>query len=354
MAAKQVFISHISSETELAQGLQQRLGRDFLGMLDIFVSSDRHTIEAGSRWLDEVDRALNAADVQLVLCSRTSVDRPWVNFEAGAAWLRGIPVVPVCHSGLTVEELPVPLTLLEGVEGSAAGLQKLYDTIARVLAVNTPAIDFTEAAREFRLLEERQMQLAAAVDRVDNPRILCVASEQYAEPSFGFDLDVDVLRSAFGADRVTVESAVNRRRLTELLTWERFDIVHLVLAVEHESGALLFTPIELDTYRPAAGHVERLSSTGLAALLTESQTRLVVLATCKALLLAVDVAHVANMAAADDIISGEAAAEWSECFYGLLRQGKSVFRAMEITRTQTDVPIRGIRQRDVAFSFPQA
>ena len=103
---------------------------------------------------------------------------------------------------------------------------------------------------------------------------------------------------------------------------------------------------------PASGDVERLSPSGLAALLTESQSRLVVLATCKALLLAVDVAHVANMAAADDIISGEAAAEWSDCFYRLLKQGKSVFKAMDLTRSQVDVPIRGIRHRDVVFAFP--
>jgi hypothetical protein len=230
----------------------------------------------------------------------------------------------------------------------------LYDTISGVLAVNTPAIDFEVAANEFRLLEERQTQRASTVDRVDNPRILCAATEQYAQPSLGFQLDVEVLRSAFGAHRVTVETAVTRKRLTDLLTSEHFDIIHLVLAVEPESGALVFTPVDLDTSKPATDHVERLPPGGLAALLTESQTRVVVLATCKALLLAVDVAHVANMAAADAIITGEAAAEWSECFYGLLRQGKSVFRAMEITRSQIDAPIRCIRQHDVEFSFTQA
>src|SRR5262245_61576268 len=106
MAKKRIFISHISDETELAQWLKACLDRDFLGALDIFVSSDRPTIEAGRRWLDEVDKALREADLQIVLCSRESVARPWVNFEAGAVWLRGIPVVPVCHSGLEPESLP--------------------------------------------------------------------------------------------------------------------------------------------------------------------------------------------------------------------------------------------------------
>jgi hypothetical protein len=117
MAPKQVFISHISDETEIAKHLKRRLDADFLGMLEIFVSSDRQTIQAGQKWLDQVDSALKAADVQMVLCSKASVGRPWVNFEAGAAWLRGIPVIPVCHSGLRLVDLPVPLNMLQGVGG---------------------------------------------------------------------------------------------------------------------------------------------------------------------------------------------------------------------------------------------
>ena len=130
MATKQVFISHISRETELAQALKQRLAKHFLGLLEIFVSSDRETIQAGSKWLDEVDKALKSADLQIVLCSKESVGRPWVNFEAGAVWLRGIPVIPLCHSGLKPDNLPVPLGLLESIECSQPeGLQKLYDVL---------------------------------------------------------------------------------------------------------------------------------------------------------------------------------------------------------------------------------
>lgn len=352
MAGRQIFISHISSETELAQRLKARLDQDFLGMLDIFVSSDRETIQAGMRWLDEVDKALKAADVELVLCSSESVGRPWVNFEAGAAWLRGIPVVPVCHSGLEPHELPVPLSMLEGVDvGRPAGLQKLYDTIASVLGVRAPAIDFTTAADEMRAFEEAYRLAARAVEQVADPAILCAASEQYAEPQFGFDLDVEVLQSAFGASRVTVERALTRKRLTELLTGNRFDIVHLVTNVDASTGALVFSRIDPDTLMPVTEKVDTLAASSFATLLVEAQSRLVVLATCNALLLAVEVAHVANMAASDTEISGPAAVEWGDCFYGLLRQGRSVFKAFDITRSQVDAPIRTVRQRDVVFTF---
>lgn len=143
MARKRVFISHISNETELAQSLKQQLEKHFLGLLEIFVSSDRETIQAGSKWLDEVDEALRKADIQIVLCSKESVRRPWVNFEAGAVWLRGIPVIPFCHSGMSPNNLPVPLGMLEAVECCQAdGLYKLYDVIAKNLAVNIPDVDF--------------------------------------------------------------------------------------------------------------------------------------------------------------------------------------------------------------------
>jgi hypothetical protein len=66
MAQKQVFISHISAEAEIARRLKQRLDNDFLGMLEIFVSSDRETIRAGEKWLDQVDRALRAADAAMI------------------------------------------------------------------------------------------------------------------------------------------------------------------------------------------------------------------------------------------------------------------------------------------------
>ena len=81
------------------------------------------------------------------------------------------------------------------------------------------------------------------------------------------------------------------------------------------------------------------------------QTRLVVLATCKALLLAVEVASVANMAASDQDIYGKDAANWADCFYRLLVQGKSIHKAFEITRQFDHTPIRAVRQKDVVFAL---
>ena len=350
---KTVFISHISDETALAQWLKAQLDRDFLGGLEIFVSSDRSTIEAGRRWLDEVHKALKEADLQVVLCSGASVGRPWVNFEAGAVWLRDIPVVPVCHSGMTPENLPVPLSMLEGIEISKGdGLAKLYDAVATALDLRTPAVDFAAIAGEALTLEGRIARAAPDLDIVQNPRVLCAASEQYAERGYGFDMDVKILERHF-SDRVFVDRALTAAHLRDLLTTERFDIVHLVLNTDAETGGVIFSRVDPETGRPI-GRPSMMSPMGLAALLVESQTRLVVLATCKALLLAVEVATVTNMAASDQEITGDDAAEWGECFYRLIAQGKSVFKAFDLTRQQSNVPIRAIRHKDVAFVVPRA
>ena len=63
-------------------------------------------INLGARWLSEIDNALDAADAVLVLCSRWSVARRWINFEAGAGWGQKKPVIPLCHGTMGTEELP--------------------------------------------------------------------------------------------------------------------------------------------------------------------------------------------------------------------------------------------------------
>jgi hypothetical protein len=87
---------------------------------------------------------------------------------------------------------------------------------------------------------------------IRNPQILCAASEQYAEPRYGFKLDVRVLENTFPKG-VTVETKLTRKRLIGLLTnqKQKFDIVHLVLPVDPETGDLIFSPVDPTSYKPA-------------------------------------------------------------------------------------------------------
>jgi hypothetical protein len=150
-----VFVSHIAEEAGLAGLFRDRIARDFLGMVEVFVSSDSRSISVGDKWLNEIDSALKNAKAELLLCSRRSVARPWINFEAGAGWVRGIPIVPICHTGMRPVDLPVPLNMLQGITANVAeDLNRLYQLLARELGSQVPDVDFRDFANAVRLFED--------------------------------------------------------------------------------------------------------------------------------------------------------------------------------------------------------
>src|SRR5205809_126270 len=145
--AKRAFISHITEEARTAAKLKAALARDFLQMLDVFVSSDGESISAGDDWLESIDKALEQSALMLILCSPSSIRRPWINFEAGAAWMRKIPLIPLCHAGLTPRDLPAPLSFRQGLlMTEARGLKQLYDRIAKELGCASPTASFESLA----------------------------------------------------------------------------------------------------------------------------------------------------------------------------------------------------------------
>lgn len=150
-----VFISHTSNESALAEALKGAISSDFLGFTDVFVSSDLESILVGDPWLDSVADALAKAHLLLVMCSEHSVTRPWINFEAGAAWGKKIPIVPLCHSGLSLKQLPMPLASLQGISlVDPRGLKRLYLRIARQLGSPfLPQRNFEELASKLSALQ---------------------------------------------------------------------------------------------------------------------------------------------------------------------------------------------------------
>jgi hypothetical protein len=123
-----VFLSHIVEEGALAKAIKHAL-EEAVSDLEVFVSGV--DMLPGGPWMEELKSAFDDSSAILVLCSPQSIKRPWVNFESGGGWARHVPVVPICHSGLTKEQLPYPLsmfqafTLTRGSKGSIDLIQKL-------------------------------------------------------------------------------------------------------------------------------------------------------------------------------------------------------------------------------------
>ena len=154
MPKLEVFVSHRTVEAKFADALRTHLSRDFIGIVNFFVSTDVTSVPAGSQWFDTLLAGLQRAHLLLVICSNESVGLPWINYETGGACARNVDVIPLCHSGMTSEHLPVPLSMLESVLLSdAKDLAKLYTRISSLIGSDVPNVDFQALSDEFKSLE---------------------------------------------------------------------------------------------------------------------------------------------------------------------------------------------------------
>lgn len=334
----QAFISHASGESELAKLLKNRIESDFLGLIDVFVSSDGTSLVAGAKWLDDVTARLRDADFYIVLCSQHSVDRPWINIELGAAIARNKPVIPVCHTDLKASQLiRRPLSDYESFDASDPdGLENLYAVFKDALGARMPAVDFAGLARQVHSFEityqaqkdtiEAAVQAPATAMKAripKNPNVLCVSSEQFRET---IREDLPLILNAF-PDQVHHEAIVTSSDVRSVLVRQHFDIVHVAAYVCPATGDLVFSPVDPATKLGLAGPHDGLDADTFACLVKEAEVSLVVLAHNEALALVTKLLPVTNVVFALDPVDSKALIEWIKGFYGFLAEGLSIAEA---------------------------
>ena len=113
-----VFISFIHEEERIAQTVQVYLKKHLQRHLaqGVFVSADDWQVFAGEIWLDRIEQELREARVVILMLSPQSVQRPWINFEGGAAWLAHKAVIPVCFHDLTKGQMPKPYSGIQSLD----------------------------------------------------------------------------------------------------------------------------------------------------------------------------------------------------------------------------------------------
>ena len=103
-----IFISHAVANRNIARSLADTLeaAREDV---TTFLASRPGDIRADEDWLEGIERALQEADTYIILLTPESVLRPWVSFEAGAAWFFQRQLVFVRIQDLSTDDIPLPI-----------------------------------------------------------------------------------------------------------------------------------------------------------------------------------------------------------------------------------------------------
>ncbi len=168
------FVSHTEEDARLAAVIKKWVEASFLRLFEVFVSSVPGDITAGNQWFQSLEAELNDSKVVLVICSPASVHRLWINFEAGAGWIKGIPVIPICHSGMTKRDLPIPLVFFQALDADDENfVSVLMSALATHFGHETPPIS-QEMVSEIRETLSQLHQQKHDTSEVENDGIIDV------------------------------------------------------------------------------------------------------------------------------------------------------------------------------------
>jgi hypothetical protein len=151
-----IFISHIQEEFQIALVLKKWIESSFSEYCEVLVSSDPEDIPTMAQYLEQDQQALLDVKASIVLCSPRSLQKPWISFEAGCAWIRKILVIPICYAGLTPPELPQPLATFPGFDLDQRDFpQKLFMALAKELGLShLPQVQYRQMRQEIMQVQE--------------------------------------------------------------------------------------------------------------------------------------------------------------------------------------------------------
>lgn len=150
-----IFLSHAATDAEIANEFKRTTEQSFLGLCNIFVSSNLDSINAGAEWHGVIKQNLTESVMLIGLVSPSALQRGWVYAEFGAGWIRNIPVIPLCHSGLERGQLPAPLSSFQALNlNDNLHLSHLYDQIAGALNCQRPNANFIELRDGYNQITE--------------------------------------------------------------------------------------------------------------------------------------------------------------------------------------------------------
>ena len=152
-----IFVSHAAVDAEIANIFKKDVEQSFLGLCQLFVSSNLESLQGGREWIQVIKEKLSNSVIFIGLLSPVALNRPWIYTEFGAGWIRGIPTISVCHSGLRKDQLPVPLSHFQGLDlVDEMHLEHLYGQISSAIGCQKPAKNYSADVERYRAVTEVQ------------------------------------------------------------------------------------------------------------------------------------------------------------------------------------------------------
>lgn len=202
----EVFISLSRNEQRLGEVIQRWVKRTFAKhQITAFLFCDPKDGNEHAEWLANLRRALNDAELVISLISPTSRTRPWINIELGAAWIKDLRVVSICHSGQSYRELHAPLAQFVALDTADPNFElHLRENVSSALKVPPDSeAEMTLAAqlsnviaglRESKVRKFFGSDLATAVEGQDREFAIYLQSDEMGHvlstrgrPGYGID-----------------------------------------------------------------------------------------------------------------------------------------------------------------------
>ena len=161
-----VLISHIQDEYPLAETLKTWLESSFLEKFDVDLNQDIEVVKSGNAWLKQVESLYAMNTLLIVLCGAESVKHKWVDFKPGKLDCNRVPLMLICHSGLSQDRLPPQLSECDALDTAEDGFEgKFIAMVADKSRLDdVPTIDemafMDEIARSLRKIEVRNLASA--------------------------------------------------------------------------------------------------------------------------------------------------------------------------------------------------
>lgn len=149
-----VFISHAYADMELALILKRGFEAAFPSAT-VFDSSDPSSTQPREEWVRKVLEHLQRSALVIVVATERSIRRPWVWFEAGAAWGPQPNFVTCCVGAMHKGNLPAPFSNYTALSlTDARELELLFQEVALHFGEPSRLPDFDELRVRLGEIEE--------------------------------------------------------------------------------------------------------------------------------------------------------------------------------------------------------